>query len=409
MASFYERSGRLVLEFRYRGQRCREQTKLEDTLANRKRAKQILERIEAEITLDTFDYSKYFPKSKRAAHFTEHDRRKDRLKSEVPTFREFAEVWYKESEISWRRSYKAKMRMTLDKYLLPAFGEIPLDQFDKGEMLAFRANLAKTPRKNGKVGFSADHTNKIMMPLRQILEEGADRFGFVSAFRGIKSLKIPRTHIEPFTLEEVNLIINTVRPDFKNYYTVRFFTGMRTAEIDGLKWQFVDFERREILVRETWVMNEVQYTKNDGSQREIHMSQPVYDALKAQYEVTGDREFVFCKRNGNPLSHNNVTKRVWYPLLRYLELKKRRPYETRHTAATLWLAAGESPEWIARQMGHTTTEMLFTVYSRYVPNLTRRDGSAIERLLAQRLDTNGGLSKAINPDNEPTKSEGLDQ
>jgi integrase len=48
--------------------------------------------------------------------------------------------------------------------------------------------------------------------------------------------------------------------------------------------------------------------------------------------------------------------------------------------ATLWLAAGENPEWIARQMGHTSTEMLFTVYSRFVPNLTRRDGSAIERM-----------------------------
>jgi integrase len=62
-------------------------------------------------------------------------------------------------------------------------------------------------------------------------------------------------------------------------------------------------------------------------------------------------------------------------------LPPRRPYQTRHTAATLWLAAGESPEWIARQLGHTTTEMLFRVYSRFVPNLTRKDGSAFERLL----------------------------
>ena len=57
----------------------------------------------------------------------------------------------------------------------------------------------------------------------------------------------------------------------------------------------------------------------------------------------------------------------------------------RHTAATLWLAAGENPEWVARQLGHATTEMLFKVYSRYVPNLTRQDGSAMERLLAANL------------------------
>lgn len=56
-------------------------------------------------------------------------------------------------------------------------------------------------------------------------------------------------------------------------------------------------------------------------------------------------------------------------------------YETRHTAATFWMAAGENPEWIARQMGHINTEMLFKVYSRFVPNLTRQDGSAFERML----------------------------
>jgi len=31
--------------------------------------------------------------------------------------------------------------------------------------------------------------------------------------------------------------------------------------------------------------------------------------------------------------------------------------------------------------------MLFRVYSRYVPNLTRQDGSAIDRLLATRFAT----------------------
>jgi integrase len=79
---------------------------------------------------------------------------------------------------------------------------------------------------------------------------------------------------------------------------------------------------------------------------------------------------------------------VWTPLLAYLGIPYRRPYETRHTAATLWLGAGENPTWIAKQMGHSNTEMLFTVYTRYVPNLTRQDGSAMERLIANgiRLD-----------------------
>ena len=116
------------------------------------------------------------------------------------------------------------------------------------------------------------------------------------------------------------------------------------------------------------------------------MSQPVYEALLAQQKVTGQHQFVFCTREGKTLLHRNVSRRIWHPTLELLGLKRRTPSQTRHTSATLWLASGEAPEWIARQMGHTTTEMLFRVYSRYVPNLTRQDGSAFERLLQSGLE-----------------------
>ncbi len=115
------------------------------------------------------------------------------------------------------------------------------------------------------------------------------------------------------------------------------------------------------------------------------MSPPVYEALLRQFEATGKYDYVFCVKNGNPLDYCNVTKRVWKPILRYLGLKERRAYQTRHTAATLWLASGENPEWIARQLGHANTEMLFNVYSRYVPNLTRQDGSAFENFINSKI------------------------
>lgn len=176
-----------------------------------------------------------------------------------------------------------------------------------------------------------------------------------------------------------------IRDDFKAYYTVRFFTGLRTGEIDGLTWEKVDFKRRQLIIDKALQKDgTLGPTKNQSSIRHVDMSQQVYDALKHQLEITSHRsEFVFCNRNGSPLNYKNVTRRIWYPMLKFLDLEKRRPYHTRHTTATLWLAAGESPEWIAKQMGHSTTAMLFNVYSRYVPNLTRQDGSAFEALLNQ--------------------------
>jgi integrase len=242
--------------------------------------------------------------------------------------------------------------------------------------------LITTLRGNRQKPLAPATVNHVLKLLRAMLSEAASRYGFQDPGTKVKRVKTPRKDIQPFSLVEVKSILVTCRKDYRPYFTTRFFTGMRSGEIHGLKWCRVDFERRQILVRETYSHGRVEYTKNDGSQREIAMSSVVYDALREQQKATGDCEYVFCNRKGEPLDEGNVTKRVWYPLLALLGLDRRRPYETRHTCATLWLAAGEAPEWIARQLGHTTTEMLFRVYSRYVPNLTRRDGSAFEKLVS---------------------------
>ena len=166
---------------------------------------------------------------------------------------------------------------------------------------------------------------------------------------------------------------------------------MRTSEVHGLQWKNVDFENLKILVTVAWVKGELIDVKTDGSYRKIEMSPLVLAALQSQQKLTGAQEFVFSTSAGTPLSSGNVARRVWHLLLRYLEFNKRRMYQTRHTAATLWLASGENPEWIARQMGHTDTTMLFTVYSRYVPDLRQRDGSAFENMLKQSFKGDGKL------------------
>jgi integrase len=224
----------------------------------------------------------------------------------------------------------------------------------------------------------------------------------------IKKLRQRKTDVEPFTFGDVQRILATTRVDYKNYFTTRFLTGMRTGEVHGLKWKYVDFDLRIIRVRETFVLGEDEYTKTDGSQRDIQMSQPVFEALKSQWEATGKAsEYVFCNMVGEPLDNKNFSDRVWYPLLRHLGLKARRPYQMRHTAATLWLASGEAPEWIARQLGHTSTEMLFRVYSRYVPNLTRQDGSAMERLLASKLSQGILLEQKVEEGDASKQSRGI--
>lgn len=396
-------TGKLCFDFMYLGRRCREQTALDDSAANRKRVELVMKRIDAEIVAGTFEYRDYFPNSNAAAKLKADDPastvdtaaasspgRVEQGVANSPLFSDFYETWLLENEVRWRRTTRILRRDMIRTHMSPSFATRRVGQVTRAELLEFRAQLAKRPGKQPGTLLSPKTVNEIMGVLASILDEAADRYKFVSPAQRIKRLKVPRKDIHPFSLEQAMKIINTARADYRHYFTVRFLTGMRSGEAHGLKWEFVDFERRQILVRETFTQGEQDGTKTDGSMREITMSQQVFDALTAQQDLTrhlGD--YVFCSRNGLPIDAANFVTRIWNPLLDHLGLARRRPYQMRHTAATLWLASGENPEWIARQLGHSTTEMLFRVYSRYVPNLTRRDGSAFERMLSANLDREG--------------------
>lgn len=396
MASVRARRGKLFIDFTFMNIRCRETTNFPDTPANVKKLTLVAKKMEAEITLGIFDYGAYFPKSTRLKEMTALADRAEACISRNPTFRQFSEIWYEEKKIEWRPSYRQKIKIILDKYLLPEFGGKAVHAIKKPDLLTFRSSLAKVRYgKEGQSSLSVARINQIMILLRMILEEASDRHEFEMPYKNIKNLKQARPDVNPFTLAEVWLILKHVREDYKPYYTIRFFTGMRTSEIDGLKWDCINFDRREISIRGALVNGEMGPTKTLGSQRDIAMSQLVYDALLEQKARTyGKSEFVFCNSQGNPMEYRNVNRRVWKPTLALLGLKHRRAYQTRHTAATLWLAAGENPEWIARQMGHSSTEMLFRVYSRYVPDITRQDGSAMDNLLLASKEKLTGTSNS---------------
>lgn len=400
MASLRTRpdTGTLFFDFRWQGARHRAPTELPDTPRNRQLLGEKLKRVNAAIKAGTFSVDKFFPEIAAKASRPVPTAGAEALvaapapvvtsptAAATPSFKAFAEQWFVEFKVGWRRTYANTVRGILDKHLLPRFGPTPLAAVSRASILEFRAHLSALRGRSAGTQLSPARINTIMLILRQILQEGADRYQFTMQMGRLRPLKVPKSDVNPFTLDESQTLIQTVRKDYTRYLVVRIFTGMRSGEVNGLKWKYVDFERRLILVRETIVDGEEDYTKNDSSQRDIQMSQLVYDALREQKETTGRiSEYVFCVRNGHPIDNTNFTKRVWYPLLRHLHLTPRRPYQMRHTAATLWLAAGEAPEWIARQLGHSSTEMLFRVYSRYVPNLTRRDGSAFDRILTARF------------------------
>src|SRR5690348_4984658 len=109
MASIRRRkeSGMLMLDFRYHGNRCREQTLLPDTPANRARLQALGTRIERAINQGTFRYEEFFPDSRRA-HATPVADSTEMMPvlGATPLFGEFAETWFAESEPRWRKRYR---------------------------------------------------------------------------------------------------------------------------------------------------------------------------------------------------------------------------------------------------------------------------------------------------------------
>ncbi|QTN25686.1 tyrosine-type recombinase/integrase [Rhizobacter sp. AJA081-3] len=388
MASVRQHRGRLLIDYREGGTRQRVYTKLADSPANRVQLEQVAAQVELALTkgnsVETILVQAGLLAGPEPVFIAppQHLRPTTAAATTAtPAFSAFAEQWFGEFKVGWRKTYITTVRGILDQHLLPRFGQLMVGAVTRALILDFRAHLAAVRGRRPGTKLSPARINTIMLILRQVLQEAADRYEFTLPMARLKPLKVPKSDVQPFTLEQTHLLINTIRKDYQNYLKVRFFTGMRSGELHGLKWKYVDFEKRLILVREAFVGGEDEYTKTDSSQRDIPLSRVVWEALSAQHKVTGHQEYVFCNRAGEPIDTNNFTKRIWYPLLRHLGLALRRPYQTRHTAATLWLEAGESPAWVAMALGHSSQAMLWKTYARYCANLTRRDGSAMDRLL----------------------------
>ncbi|HIE1785155.1 Arm DNA-binding domain-containing protein [Pseudomonas aeruginosa] len=70
-----------------------------------------------------------------------------------------------------------------------------------------------------------------------------------------------------------------------------------------------------------------------------------------------------------------IRKTMWAHAVKKAGVRYRRPYQTRHTYASMMLSAGEHPMWVAGQMGHSDWTMIARVYGRWMPSADESAGS----------------------------------
>ena len=80
--------------------------------------------------------------------------------------------------------------------------------------------------------------------------------------------------------------------------------------------------------------------------REIYVRRMASNFKGSPWVMYSDRGEVFSR---------STLRRVWKGLLRAFDISERPLYATRHTFASLAIAAGEDPLWIARMIGRTAS------------------------------------------------------
>ncbi len=123
--------------------------------------------------------------------------------------------------------------------------------------------------------------------------------------------------------------------------------------------------------------------KTYESHRRLQLRPTLQKILNRQKDLTlgFQSPYVFINTQGRPILQDKL-RELWSRKMKKSDLLYRRMYETRHTFAFWALALGETPEWVARTLGHVDTSMVYNTYGRYIPNLTKLDGSALESRFA---------------------------
>ncbi len=388
----YSRSGRLWVDFHYLGKRVREPSGLDDSESNREILRKQLDLVIAEIDNGIFEFTKRFPHSKKKDYFTMLEGRIVRTDPKELLFGEYVNKWREEMEPGMSFSQIRDYTTILKTHHLPYFAEMPFSEIcSKVRMKKFVASL-KAKKNCFDQPLSAKRIQNIMIPLRVILRDAIEEHDWndlPDPFAALKLPKVRKIRIHPFTFEEWSTLKKFLPVWYRPYYEFAVQTGLRPSEQVALKWTAID--SMFIHIELSRVRNrEKEDLKTPESNRRIEIRPSMREILDIQEVQTAcfESPYVFVNTKGRPCVQDSL-RWHWVKAMEKSGLPFKRMYETRHTFASWALFKGETPEWVARTLGHVDSSMVFRTYSRYIPNLTRQDGSALEELFTETLNKKG--------------------
>lgn len=244
---------------------------------------------------------------------------------------------------------------------IPYFAKRSFNDFNPVLIKKFLGHLQSKKNQFNKP-LSAKRIHNILIPLRVIVRDAFIEYGwtgFVDIFERLKLPKVKKYKVFPFNYKEWETLMEFMPKWYKPYFEFFVQTGLRPSEQVALKWTAIDDEF--IHIELSRVRNqEKDDLKTAGSNRSISLTATLSHTLKAQKELTKNFEspYVFINTQGRPILQDKL-RELWIRTMQKSKLQHRRMYDTRHTFASWALAAGESPEWVARTLGHVNTSMVY--------------------------------------------------
>ena len=278
---------------------------------------------------------------------------------------------------------------TIERHLIPGLGHYRLRELHREAIEGYYAKA----RENLSSRSVHYHHRILKHALKDAVKKGYLGRNPCDLVDRLKYTKKEMRTLEP---SEVNtLLIASLTSQFYPVIYCALNTGLRQAELLGLRWRDIDLERKSISVCRALYKRqgkcEFREPKTKHSKRSIPMTQNLAAYLR---EYRGGREslslhlgrlvklddLVFSNAEGEALDPS-VLSHTFQRIVKKAGLENVRFHDLRHTFASLMLSHHAAPKVISEILGHASVAFTMDTYSHIIPGMKEEAMALLDEVL----------------------------